>query len=492
MNMSRQPKSPTKLNNRSKAITYTDDNGTSSLDTLNLPKKTMIQVSTREKKPAWDSSSRPITKDSVRSTPKSRPQTKDSVRSNNSLANKRTSVCDENGSPEKSNNPQKRLKPIRQMSPKEVEEEAFLCATLEKNIGVMKRKLADKTIIFDKLSQEIFRMLGLFERLERMGETRGSELMEAEQAMAQHGLTHQQRKELMEKGPFNLVFHGLKADWIEEEMADDEEFKRDVLEQKIRTLIREECGLLRDVGIIDVYRHMDGAPLRGAFPVVVQFKARREKEQIMWRCKEKLRDSDIVVTEDSQSRLMALMHANAEKIKQDELAKRAPRSPKKERNDGLKPTSKVLVSPSKFPSSPNKTRRSDVQFNYSTSRPTHLNQTTGSLSKSPMKLSNETKNDQVNGNNLIMSKRKTSFNNVPTVKSFFLSETGEEEETEDDEEEIELDEETDVFPGDDEFDDRFDNLLDDFPEVDLPKSPKKEKLELPESPQKALFEDFMF
>ena len=58
--------------------------------------------------------------------------------------------------------------------------------------------------------------------------------------MAQHGLTHSQRKELMEKGPFNLVFHGLKADWIEEEMADDEEFKRDVLEQKIRTLIRDE------------------------------------------------------------------------------------------------------------------------------------------------------------------------------------------------------------------------------------------------------------
>ena len=58
--------------------------------------------------------------------------------------------------------------------------------------------------------------------------------------IASHGLTHSQRKELMEKGPFNLVFHGIKADWIEEEMADDEEFKRDVLEQKIRTLIREE------------------------------------------------------------------------------------------------------------------------------------------------------------------------------------------------------------------------------------------------------------
>ena len=29
---------------------------------------------------------------------------------------------------------------------------------------------------------------------------------------------------------------------------------------------------MRDVGIVDVYRHMEGAPLRGAFPVVVQFK----------------------------------------------------------------------------------------------------------------------------------------------------------------------------------------------------------------------------
>ena len=71
----------------------------------------------------------------------------------------------------------------RQMSPKEVEEEAFLCATFEKNVALLKKQLADKTIIFDKLSQEIFRMLGLFERLERMGETRGTELMEAEQAV---------------------------------------------------------------------------------------------------------------------------------------------------------------------------------------------------------------------------------------------------------------------------------------------------------------------
>ena len=34
-----------------------------------------------------------------------------------------------------------------------------------------------------------------------------------------------------------------------------------------------QCELQRDVGIIDVYRHKEGAPLRGAYPVVVQFKA---------------------------------------------------------------------------------------------------------------------------------------------------------------------------------------------------------------------------
>ena len=66
-----------------------------------------------------------------------------------------------------------------------MEEEAMLCATYEKNIPKLKKQLTDKTVIFDKLSQEIFRMLGLFERLERMGDTRGNELMEAEQAVRQ-------------------------------------------------------------------------------------------------------------------------------------------------------------------------------------------------------------------------------------------------------------------------------------------------------------------
>ena len=67
----------------------------------------------------------------------------------------------------------------------------------------------------------------------------------------------------------------------------------------------------------------------------------------MWRCKEKLRDSEIVVTEDSQSRLMALMNAEAEKIKKEESLKRtASLSPKKKRGGSQSPT-KVPTSPVK-------------------------------------------------------------------------------------------------------------------------------------------------
>ena len=37
-----------------------------------------------------------------------------------------------------------------------------------------------------------------------------------------------------------MVFHGIQPDWIEEEMADDIDFKKDVLEQRIRTIIRDQ------------------------------------------------------------------------------------------------------------------------------------------------------------------------------------------------------------------------------------------------------------
>ena len=52
--------------------------------------------------------------------------------------------------------------------------------------------------------------------------------------------------------------------------------------------------------------------------------------------------------------------------------------------------------------------------------------------------------------------------------------------------------EDDLFEDLDRFDDEIelDDLLDDFPKIERPA--KKEAVVLPDSPQKALFEDFMF
>ncbi len=58
--------------------------------------------------------------------------------------------------------------------------EAMLCANFEEKIKILKKQLAEKQIIFHKLSQELFRMLGLFERLEKMGESHTKEVVEAE------------------------------------------------------------------------------------------------------------------------------------------------------------------------------------------------------------------------------------------------------------------------------------------------------------------------
>ena len=68
--------------------------------------------------------------------------------------------------------------------------------------------------------------------------------------------------------------------------------------ENVFDVIELQCGINRDVGIIDCYRYYDGAPYRGAYPIIVQFKARREKEQLLWRSKDRLRNVNIVITDD--------------------------------------------------------------------------------------------------------------------------------------------------------------------------------------------------
>ena len=61
-------------------------------------------------------------------------------------------------------------------------------------------------------------------------------------------------------------------------------------------------GIARDIGIVDIYRFYDGAPYNGAYPIVVELKQRREKEQLLWRSKDRLRKIGIIVTDDTSIR----------------------------------------------------------------------------------------------------------------------------------------------------------------------------------------------
>ena len=56
-------------------------------------------------------------------------------------------------------------------------------------------------------------------------------------------LTIEQKKELLDKGPFNLIFHGVVPDWIEAEMDDDPDFMKDVLGQRMKNMIKDEVFL---------------------------------------------------------------------------------------------------------------------------------------------------------------------------------------------------------------------------------------------------------
>lgn len=74
--------------------------------------------------------------------------------------------------------------PSRKLTKKEEDMEKAVCSALEAKIGELKKSLTDKQVIFNKLSAEMIRMLGVFERLKKMGETRGTEIVEAEQSVS--------------------------------------------------------------------------------------------------------------------------------------------------------------------------------------------------------------------------------------------------------------------------------------------------------------------
>ena len=99
-----------------------------------------------------------------------------------------------------------------------------------------------------------------------------------------------------------LLIHGLETDWIEEEMADDDDFRKDVLEQKVRKVV-EEIGLTRRVAYKNLFRWKDGPIHNSVLPVLIEFREKKDRNELYGVCREGLKKTGYVITEDSRSRL---------------------------------------------------------------------------------------------------------------------------------------------------------------------------------------------
>ena len=70
-----------------------------------------------------------------------------------------------------------------------------------------------------------------------------------------------------------LLVHGIESDWIEDEMADDDEdFINIVLEQKVKAAFAK-AGWSKKLNFLEVFRWSDGPLHRSQPPVVVTFKS---------------------------------------------------------------------------------------------------------------------------------------------------------------------------------------------------------------------------
>lgn len=115
------------------------------------------------------------------------------------------------------------------------EKEAKLIFTLTSVTESIKKKQA----LLTRLKQDLDKMKNVFDKLLKMQRDKLNPEPRSEEE-DQAAMTYKDRLEALEKGPFNIVFHGIEPDWIEQEMADDDDFKKDVLEQRIKKIIKDE------------------------------------------------------------------------------------------------------------------------------------------------------------------------------------------------------------------------------------------------------------
>ncbi|TRY67395.1 hypothetical protein TCAL_02283 [Tigriopus californicus] len=175
---------------------------------------------------------------------------------------------------------------------------------LQSIVNEVKSDIALKQRALELYRKEIQNMDTIFMKVIAMEkEAKSRKTEEAEPEDDPNRFTFEERMEFLQTGPFTIVFHGMEPDWIEEEMDDDPDFQRDVLELRIKKLFKDELGMIREIPLVDVFRYTEGPRINNAAPIIVSFKNRKDKEQLMWRCKDKMKSLGLLVTEDSTARL---------------------------------------------------------------------------------------------------------------------------------------------------------------------------------------------
>ena len=104
-----------------------------------------------------------------------------------------------------------------------------------------------------------------------------------------------------EKQRNNLIFHGIEYDELEQMMGEEPEFCRDILETKIKGVLREHLKISRDVMFTTIYRIVrfddEDEVDKGPRPIVAGFKSGRDKENVIRQAK-LLKGKKIWITED--------------------------------------------------------------------------------------------------------------------------------------------------------------------------------------------------
>ena len=129
------------------------------------------------------------------------------------------------------------------------------------------------------------------------------------------------------------------------------------------TTWRLKCGIERDVGIIDCYRYYKGIPYLGALPIIVEFKARREKEQLLWRSKDRLRHINVVVTDDIALRQnVTIDHPNIDQPRQHHKSDKTTKlsSPKKKEKPSASAEQEIQISSPKKNEKPKASAEQDL------------------------------------------------------------------------------------------------------------------------------------